>query len=441
MTRRAPHPGRIRPHLKGGTGEPRRGRLPIGRVRATPPAPEASWTRPAEHLREQRFRALLEGVPVARLSLGGGHGRPLPLRQPPDRGDARLQPGAVDGRPRALARAHPSGRSRPRHERGGRRASRAACSTTSTASCMPTGTSCGCATRRAGSWTRTAKRASRASSPTSPSASGPRPSSTHTAQHDPLTGSSTGVSSRASWSTSSARRDDAPYAVLFVDIDRFKLVNDGHGHEAGDALLREAGSPAPGGPARGRRALALRRRRVHRLPARLRRRLRGRRRAARARHAGRPFPVARGEVYVGGSVGIALTGGDSTNASDLIRDADVAMYAAKQGGRGRHAALRHEPARGLGPSSRDRQRPAPRARARTRSRCSCSRSSTSATAAWPAWRRCCAGGARDQVVPPLEFVPLAEEAGLIGEIERFALAEACRMGQRARSAASASPSP
>ena len=38
------------------------------------------------------------------------------------------------------------------------------------------------------------------------------------------------------------------------------------------------------------------------------------------------------------------------------------------------------------------------------------------------WRR---GSA---VVPPLEFVPLAEEAGLIAEIERFALAEACRMG-------------
>ena len=59
--------------------------------------------------------------------------------------------------------------------------------------------------------------------------------------------------------------------------------------------------------------------------------------------------MARGEVYVGGSVGIALTGGDSATATDLIRDADVAMYVAKQGGRGRLAlfdtSLREDSAR------------------------------------------------------------------------------------------------
>jgi diguanylate cyclase (GGDEF)-like protein len=125
-------------------------------------------------------------------------------------------------------------------------------------------------------------------------------------------------------------------AVLFVDIDRFKLVNDGHGHEAGDALLREAGR---------RLQLALREGDVLSrfggdeftayLPD-----CDAESAAGAAQRMlltlAEPFPVSRGEVYVGGSVGIALTGGDSVAASELIRDADVAMYAAKQGGRDRY---------------------------------------------------------------------------------------------------------
>ena len=251
---------------------------------------------------------------------------------------------------------------------------------------------------------------------------------TYTAQHDPLTGLVNRRHFTRQLEQELSRRDDAPYAVLFVDIDRFKLVNDGHGHDAGDALLREAGRRLQAALREGdvlsrfggdeftaylpecdaacavvvaRRVLAT---------------------------LAKPFPVARGEVYVGGSVGIALTGGDSTNATDLIRDADVAMYAAKQGGRGRHAlfdmSLREASARRVEiVSALHRALELGEIELLMQPIVDLGDGRLAGVEALLRWRR------GDQVVPPLEFVPLAEEAGLIGEIERFALAEACRMGQ------------
>ncbi len=186
---------------------------------------------------------------------------------------------------------------------------------------------------------------------------------THTAQHDPLTG----LVNRRQFTRQLEHELEhgaaAGAAVLFVDIDRFKLVNDGHGHDAGDEVLREAGrrlaaalragsvlsrfggdeftAYVPDCDAAGAEVIA------QRILTTL----------------ARPFPVARGEVYVGGSVGIALTDGDARSATDLIRDADVAMYVAKQSGPGAPRALRREPARGIRTADRDGQRPAPGARA------------------------------------------------------------------------------
>jgi diguanylate cyclase (GGDEF)-like protein/PAS domain S-box-containing protein len=250
---------------------------------------------------------------------------------------------------------------------------------------------------------------------------------THTAQHDPLTGLVNRSQFTRELERELSRPGSSSCAVLFVDIDRFKLINDGHGHEAGDSLLREAG---------------------RRLQAALREgdvlsRFGGDEftaylpgcDAACAEQVARrvlatlaePFRVARGEVYVGGSVGIALTGGDSETAPDLIRDADVAMYAAKQGGRGRFArfdtSLREASARRVEiVSALHRALELDEIELLMQPIVDLADGRLAGVEALLRWRR------GSQVVPPLEFVPLAEEAGLIAEIERFALAEACRMG-------------
>jgi diguanylate cyclase (GGDEF)-like protein/PAS domain S-box-containing protein len=252
---------------------------------------------------------------------------------------------------------------------------------------------------------------------------------TYTAQHDPLTGLVNRRQFTRQLEQEIARGGSATCAVLFVDIDRFKLVNDGHGHEAGDSLLREAGRRLQGALREGdvlsrfggdeftaylpdcdaacaetvaRRMLAT---------------------------LAEPFAVARGEVYVGGSVGIALTGRDIETATDLIRDADVAMYEAKQAGRGRlevfDMSLREASAHRVEMvSALHRALELQEIEMLLQPIVDLADGRLAGVEALLRWRR--AG----RLVPPLEFVPLAEEAGLIAEIERFALADACRLGQQ-----------
>jgi diguanylate cyclase (GGDEF)-like protein/PAS domain S-box-containing protein len=252
---------------------------------------------------------------------------------------------------------------------------------------------------------------------------------THTARHDPLTGLVNRREFTRALEYELAHGGSPTCAVLFVDIDRFKLVNDGHGHDAGDTVLREAARRLQGALSDGD---VLSRFGGDEFTAYLP--------ACDADYAectaqrmlialAEPFQVSRGEVYVGGSVGIALTGGDSAGAGDLIRDADVAMYAAKQGGRGRwqlfDTSLREASARRLEMiSALHRAVEQNEIELLLQPIVDLGDLRLAGVEALLRWRR--AG----QLVPPLEFVPLAEEAGLIAEIERFALAEACRLGQR-----------
>jgi diguanylate cyclase (GGDEF)-like protein/PAS domain S-box-containing protein len=126
--------------------------------------------------------------------------------------------------------------------------------------------------------------------------------------------------------------DDPPVALLYLDLDRFKLVNDTYGHTSGDALLVQAAQ---------RLSAAVR-------PADLVARLGGDEFvvgvpgaapdeldaiATRIVHAFRePFTVSARRLVVSTSVGVARAGASSTPES-LVRDADAALYRAKDAGR------------------------------------------------------------------------------------------------------------
>jgi len=135
-------------------------------------------------------------------------------------------------------------------------------------------------------------------------------------------------------------------ALMFVDLDRFKLVNDVLGHDAGDALLRTAA-------ARLRNAV-----RAHDTVARFG----GDEFVVLMEHVAdrgelhdvaqrildsiaSPIVVGGESVDVGASVGIATASGPDDDPDALVRNADAAMYRAKEHGRGRYEFFRPEGAR------------------------------------------------------------------------------------------------
>ena len=165
---------------------------------------------------------------------------------------------------------------------------------------------------------------------------------THQATHDPLTGlpNRTLLLDRLGQALARARRDSTPYAVLFLDLDRFKEANDTLGHDAGDQLLV---------------AVATRLRTVLREQDTLAR-LGGDEFVAliegiadvneAARAAERlaaivedPLLIAGQEVRVTASVGIAFNAPGHERAEDLLRDADLAMYRAKGAGGANYAVF------------------------------------------------------------------------------------------------------
>ncbi|WP_298960171.1 EAL domain-containing protein [uncultured Methylobacterium sp.] len=262
----------------------------------------------------------------------------------------------------------------------------------------------------------------------------------HMARHDALTG----LPNRAVLHETLAAALARPWAttaVFCLDLDRFKAVNDTLGHATGDALLREVAA----------RLAAELAREAHGDPPLLARMggdefalvVPGAGRERAARLAARLIEaVARGyrldgkAVTVGLSVGVALAPEDGRDPEALLRTADMALYRAKAEGRGlcrffepeMDAAIRARRAievdlrTALDPRALAR---APQFALHFQPFLALATNRIAGCEALVRWHHPVRGA-----VPPAEFIPIAEEIGMIDTLGEWVLREACREATR-----------
>jgi diguanylate cyclase (GGDEF)-like protein len=160
----------------------------------------------------------------------------------------------------------------------------------------------------------------------------------HQASHDPLTGLANRYlfMERIDAALASQKKIDPAVAVLFVDLDDFKLVNDGLGHSAGDELLKALAQRLRGVLRHGDMAARLGGDEFGVLVASADDEGVAQRVAWRALCAIRaPFNLRQGTVDIHSSIGVAL-GEPEIGAEQLVRNADAAMYLAKNKGKDRY---------------------------------------------------------------------------------------------------------
>jgi diguanylate cyclase (GGDEF)-like protein/PAS domain S-box-containing protein len=263
----------------------------------------------------------------------------------------------------------------------------------------------------------------------------------HIAFHDPLTG----LPNRAAFqekldaAIAACPGKSCAVAVLFIDLDNFKLINDSFGHAAGDELLcaiagrlqsatrasdvvaRQGGDeflvlladiePTEAGtdPEYARQAAEV-------VAKKVRRTLRA------------PFVVSGVEIFVSASIGVSLYPDDAADSETLLKHADTAMYRAKDAGRDCHALYAMDKDDALAQLSMA-----------GRLRTAIEREEGLVLHYQPLveLRNGDIVGAEalirwedgDRLVPPADFLPLAERTGLMGPLSDWVIGEACRQAK------------
>lgn len=255
----------------------------------------------------------------------------------------------------------------------------------------------------------------------------------HLAHHDALTGLPNRIllEDRISQAIAKSRRSERQVAVIFVDLDRFKNINDTLGHEVGDSLLIQAA---------GRGLIVLRETDtlcrlggdefVVVLPEieQLQYAMHVTRKLLAA--LGQPYLLAGHALTVTGSAGIALWPDDGQTVSELLRKADAAMYRAKEEGRNTarfYSAginntslgelLLENDLRGALERGEIMMYYQPKVEAKS--------GRLIGSEALMRWR-----SREHGMIPPSRFIPLAEESGLISALGEWALNEVCSQQRR-----------
>jgi len=222
-------------------------------------------------------------------------------------------------------------------------------------------------------------------------------------------------------------RNSNYYAVLFLDYDRFKVVNDSLGHAEGDELLKQIARRLELWTRTGDLIARLGGDEFVILLTEMLESDDAIRVAERIQEdLKKPFDLNGKELFISASIGIALSVDGFRTAEDMLRDADIAMYSAKSKGRARHQVF----------TEQMREQATTRLQMETELRQALERDEfelyyqpilnleTQAIRGFEAlvrWEHPERG-----FMPPEEFIPTAEESGLILPLGRWILRESCR---------------